>query len=226
MLTTLRNLFFPPYCKGCDSTLTGGETELCTICRHQIPETHFHTHNDPAVQKVFYGRLPLHQATSLFYFEKKGPVQKLMHHLKYKGKKKLSEFIGNWLGSQLAPLDHYRDIDVVIPVPIHPKKLRTRGYNQVTGFGQALAIHLKGDYREDVLLKSKNTKTQVFKGRFTRSDEVYGAFYINNSNDLAGKHILLVDDIITTGATLEACGIELLKIPNVRLSIATMAIAT
>jgi len=226
MLTTLKNLFFPPYCTGCNKILTGGEKELCTTCRHQIPETHFHTHNDPLVQKVFYGRLPLRLATSLFYFEKKGPVQKLLHHLKYRGKEKLSGFIGNWLGGQLARLDSYQDIDVIVPVPIHPKKLRTRGYNQVTGFGKSLAEHLHSSYRDDVLLKSKNTKTQVFKGRFTRSDEVYGAFYIKEPNDLEGKHILLVDDILTTGATLEACGIELLKIPNITLSIATMAIAT
>lgn len=225
MLKTLKNLFFPPYCKACNNVLTGGETEICTSCRHEIPETNFHTYNDPAIQKVFYGRLPLKQATSLFYFEKKGPVQKLMHHLKYKGQEKLSAFIGNWLGSQLAPLRTFQDIDVVIPVPIHPKKLRTRGYNQVAGFGRTLTIHLKSTYRDDVLLKSKNTKTQVFKGRFTRSDEVYGAFYILKADDLVGKHILLVDDILTTGATLEACGIELLKIPNITLSIATMAIA-
>lgn len=226
MLTTLKNLFFTPFCMGCNSTLTGGETELCTTCRHQIPETHFHTHNDPAVQKVFYGRLPLQLATSLFYFEKKGPVQKLLHQLKYKGKEKLSAFIGNWLGGQLATLDAYQDIDIIVPVPIHPKKLRIRGYNQVAGFGKSLSTYLNASYQDDVLLKSKNTKTQVFKGRFTRSDEVYGAFYIKEPNDLAGKHILLVDDIITTGATLEACGIELLKIPNITLSIATMAIAT
>ncbi len=226
MLSALKNLFFPTLCAACQEILGGGEHIVCTNCRHQLPETQFHRYNDQAVQKVFYGRLPISMGTALFYFEKKGPVQQLLHRLKYKGQENIGAFLGNWLGEELALDSLYATVEAIIPVPLHPKKKRKRGYNQVSAFARTLASHLHCVCREDVLLKSKNTKTQVFKGRMTRSDEVFEAFYIKPDSDLEGKHILLVDDILTTGATLEACGLELLKIPNIKLSIATMAIAT
>ncbi|TVZ52456.1 ComF family protein [Dokdonia sp. Hel_I_53] len=225
MLQSLRSLFFSKTCNCCDLDLYGTEKCICTACRLELPLTNFHTYNDSAIKKVFYGRINLQNATSLFYFEKKGPVQKLMHNLKYKGHHEISSVLGNWLGVELAKIDGYMDIDVVIPVPIHPKKKRVRGYNQVTGFGRQIAHHLNAIYRDDILLKSKNTKTQVFKGRFKRSDEVLDAFMISPYSNLEGKHILLCDDILTTGATLESCALQLLKIPNITLSIAVMAIA-
>jgi ComF family protein len=182
-------------------------------------------YNDELIQKVFYGRIMLEQATALFYFEKKGPVQALLHNLKYRGQEEISAFLGDWLGQELSQLPAYRDVDVVIPVPMHPKKRKKRGYNQVTGFAIALSKHLDATHTDHILIKSKNTKTQVFKGRFSRSDEILDAFSILENQSLAGKHILLVDDILTTGATLEACALQLLKIPKIKLSIATMAIA-
>jgi len=182
-------------------------------------------YNDATIKKVFYGRLELQLATALFYFEKKGPIQKLMHQLKYKGKEDIGQVLGDWLGTSLSTLPQYTAVDAVIPVPLHPKKMKKRGYNQVSAFAKAISMHLNASYEDSILVKSKNTQTQVFKGRFTRSDEVLNAFSITDTQRLAGKHILLLDDIITTGATLEACGIELRKIPNITLSIATMAIA-
>lgn len=225
MLQSLRSLFFPETCRCCDSELIAAEQMICTQCRHILPITDFHRYNDPSIKKVFYGRLSIHQATALFYFEKRGPVQELMHNLKYRNDEKISNKLGEWLGSELAQIEDYQTIDAVIPVPIHPKKKKIRGYNQVEGFGKALASHLSAHYVDDLLLKSKNTKTQVFKGRFTRSDEVLDAFSITQDNSLEGKHLLLCDDILTTGATLEACALQLLKIPNITLSIAVMAIA-
>tara|TARA_R110002012_G_scaffold6531_3_gene30910 strand:- start:152679 stop:153281 length:603 start_codon:yes stop_codon:yes gene_type:complete len=198
---------------------------ICTHCRHTLPLTDFHRYNDPAIKKVFYGRLNIENATALFYFEKKGPVQELMHNLKYRGQHEISGFLGAWLGEDLKILEEYSRIDAVVPVPIHPKKKRKRGYNQVEGFGKSLAKALDAHYVDDMLVKAKNTKTQVFKGRFTRSDEVLDAFSIVVNNNLEGKHILLCDDILTTGATLESCALQLLKIPNLKLSIAVMAIA-
>lgn len=225
MLQSLRSLFFPETCKSCDSELIAAENMICTHCRHTLPLTDFHRYNDPAIKKVFYGRLNIENATALFYFEKKGPVQELMHNLKYRGQHEISGFLGAWLGEDLKILEEYSRIDAVVPVPIHPKKKRKRGYNQVEGFGKSLAKALGAHYVDDVLVKSKNTKTQVFKGRFTRSDEVLDAFSIVMNSNLEGKHILLCDDILTTGATLESCALQLLKIPNIKLSIAVMAIA-
>jgi len=225
MLQSLRYFLFPKACHACSESLQASEYMICTQCRHYLPLTQFHLYNERVVQKVFYGRIMLEQATALLYFEKKGPVQSLLHNLKYNDKEEISSFLGDWLGQELAQLPSYQAIDAVIPVPIHPKKRKKRGYNQVTGFAIALAKHLEAMYVEDILIKSKNTKTQVFKGRFSRSDEVLDAFSITEYQSLEGKHILLVDDILTTGATLEACALQLLKIPKIKLSIATMAIA-
>lgn len=225
MLKSLIHLFFPEACKACGDELHAGERLLCTSCHIQMPLTDFHTYNDNSIKKVFYGRIKIENATALFYFEKRGPVQELMHNLKYRGTASVSSYLGNWLGEELKGLQSYSNVDVIIPVPIHPKKKKVRGYNQVEGFAKALGLHLDATYVDSILLKSKNTKTQVFKGRFTRSDETLKAFYIQNYKKLAGKHILLCDDILTTGATLEACALQLFKIPNIKLSIAVMAIA-
>ena len=148
-----------------------------------------------------------------------------MHNLKYRGDQKISSFLGSWLGAELSQNSNYDKIDLVVPVPIHPKKKRKRGYNQVDGFAVSLATELKTNYSLSLLTKSKNTKTQVFKGRFTRSDEVFEAFSVKDTEQYNEQHILLVDDILTTGATIEACAIQLLKIPNIKLSVAVMAIA-
>lgn len=225
MLQSLQDLFFPQSCKSCSKHLRHYEHFICTNCRHHLPLTNFHKNNDNTIQKLFYGRLNLVNATSLFHFEKRGGVQQLMHNLKYRGDQKISSFLGEWLGHELALDKNYQDIDIVVPVPIHPKKKRTRGYNQVDGFAKAIATHLNASYESTILTKSKNTKTQVFKGRYTRSDEVFEAFSVLNTSYHNGSHILLVDDILTTGATIEACAIQLLKIPNIKLSVAVMAIA-
>ena len=118
MLRSLRSLFFPETCKSCDFELHGNEVMLCTSCRHELPLTDFHRYNDPAIKKVFYGRLDINQATALFYFEKRGPVQELMHNLKYRGHEDISGFLGNWLGEDLKTIPSYTSVDVVIPVPL------------------------------------------------------------------------------------------------------------
>ena len=198
---------------------------ICTQCRHTLPLTDLHRYNDPAIKKVFYGRLNLEEATALFYFEKKGPVQELLHNLKYRGHEDIGRFFGEWLGAELATVEAYKHIDVVIPVPLYKSKLRKRGYNQVAKFAKEIANALHADYNDTVLIKIKSTKTQVFKGRLTRWNDDGALFDISENKSLEGKHILLVDDIITTGATVEACATVLLKIDNIKLSLATMAIA-
>jgi len=186
--------------------------------------TNFHFENSETVKKTVYGRVKLENATALFHFSKKGMVQQLLHNLKYRGHEQIGSFLGQWLGQELSTLDAYGAIDVVIPVPLHRSKLRKRGYNQVAKFGKEIAKALNAEYNESVLIKTKSTKTQVFKKRLLRWNDK-ALFDISENQSLKGKHILLVDDIITTGATVEACALVLLKIDNITLSVATMAIA-
>ena len=225
MLKDLVNIFFPKICEACKSPLRDNESVVCTICRHDLPITNFHFENSEAVKKVLYGRVKLENATALLHFSKKGIVQELLHNLKYRGHEDIGVFFGQWLGGEIKTVMAYNSIDVVIPVPLHKRKLRKRGYNQVTKFGIAISEALQCDFSESCLVKTKHVKTQVFKDRITRFDDANTRFTLQNSEQLTGKHILLVDDIITTGATIEACTLLLSAIEGVKISVATMAIA-
>ena len=225
MLKSIVNLFFPKVCNACNNLLNDNEDTICLDCRHDLPVTNFHFDNNESVKKVLYGRVEVENATALFRFEKKGNVQRLIHNLKYKGHEHIGFVLGNWLGGELKTLDPYNDVDVVIPVPLHKNKLKTRGFNQVAKFGKQIAEALHADYFEDVLLKVTNTKSQVNKKRLARWNNNEELFTLENKMKIENKHILIVDDIITTGATLEACISVLNQAENVKISIATMAIA-
>lgn len=225
MLKSIINLFFPKVCYACHNLLNDNEDTICMDCRHDLPITNFHFDNNDSVAKVLYGRAKIENGTALFRFEKKGNVQRLIHNLKYKDHEHIGFVLGNWLGGELKTLESYKNIDVVIPVPLHKNKLKKRGYNQVALFGQQVAEALNVDYLDDVLVKVTNTKSQVNKkrlARWTNSDEL---FTLKNIEAIDNKHILVVDDIITTGATLEACISVLNQAKNIKISIATMAIA-
>ena len=209
---------------GCNAILSDNEEFICTSCRHKLPLTNFHLNDDTSIEKIFYGRVQIENATSLLRFQKKGIVQNLLHNLKYRKQEKIGKYLGSWLGHQLKNLDKYQSIDAVVPVPIHKMKLRKRGYNQVSKFGREIADILKTDYIDDVLIKTSSTKTQVFKKRLSRWQDSNDMLSLKNKHKISGKHILLVDDIITTGSTLEACSNVLLQAPDIKISIATMAI--
>lgn len=225
MLTNLLNLFFPKVCYACLSCLNDFEQDVCTSCRHDLPVTNFHNNGDTHVLDVFYGRSKIENATALLYFEKKGIVQQLIHNLKYRNHERVGEFLGSWLGEELKSLDGYRHIDAVIPVPLHKNKLKKRGYNQVDKFAQEIAHALNVKYINNVLTKITNTSSQVNKKRLSRWYSKGEQFALQNGEELSNKHILLVDDIITTGATIEACIQVLQKAKNVKISVASMAIA-
>ncbi len=218
------NLLYPKLCYSCESTLKTNEYILCTSCLHELPIADHHLEKDNPVEKIFYGRIPVENATSLLLFEKKGMVQKLIHNLKYRGHKEIGPFLGTWLGSELKEIPAWQKITIVIPVPLHRKKLRIRGFNQVAGFGEEIAKALEIPYREDLLLKITATKTQTIKKRLARWGTIDETFVINDPGALENAHVLLVDDLVTTGATLEACAHKLLQIPNLKISIATMAV--
>ncbi len=220
------NLFFPKVCEACKCVLKDNEATICTLCRHDLPVTSFHLDGKEDVKKILYGRVQLEQATSLLHFSKKSIVQQLLHSLKYKGHEEISRFFGKWLGAELSGLKAYEGVDVVVPVPLHKSKQRQRGYNQVALFGKEIAKALNVAYNDKILVKTSASKTQVFKNRTKRTnnnDKL--VFSIQDKAQLKDKHVLIVDDIITTGATIEACASQLHSIEGVKISLATIAIA-
>jgi len=228
MFKDLIQLLFPASCYACGYRLNDNEKGICTTCRHNLPVTNFHNIKENAVTKTFYGRVKLEHATSLFWFHKKGLIQHLLHNLKYKGHEEIGQILGQWLGYELKNSPFYSRIDVVIPVPLHKSKLRKRGYNQVTKFGKEIACALDAKFMDTILLKTTNTSTQVFKSRFARWDSKTEIFSTSDTSYINNKHVLLVDDIITTGATIESCAEALINNQShqkFKLSVASMAIA-
>ncbi|MFD2600660.1 ComF family protein [Flavobacterium suzhouense] len=167
----------------------------------------------------------MEHASSVVYFHKEGIVQGLIHNLKYRGKEEIGSMMGQWYVHDLKEIEALKDVTEVVPVPLHKKRLRERGYNQVEGFGKALAEGLGKNYNEDILLRTHYTKTQTKKNLAARAEIINESFDVTPTDSDNGKHFLLVDDVITTGATLEACGKALLRIPGAKVSIITMAYA-
>jgi ComF family protein len=225
MFKAIIDLFFPKVCYACHEVLNDHEQDICTDCRNNLPVTNFHFHKDNNVSKVFYARVKVEYGTALFRFEKKGLVQQLIHNLKYKGQESIGVFLGDWLGGELKTVKEYSEIDIVIPVPLHKNKLKKRGYNQVAQFAEHIASALNVKYIDNVLLKVTNTDSQVLKSRFARWTSNEELFTLQNKSTIANKHILLVDDLITTGATMEACINVLNQAKNIKISVACMAIA-
>ena len=219
------NLFFPKICQVCHKSLMKGENILCIRCLYMLPRTNFHWHENNPISRIFWGRADIHAATSYLFFNKGGGVQKIIHQLKYKGNIETGKYLGELFGKDLVKSKLYNDVGFIIPVPLHSKKLHKRGFNQSEiisdGIGKAMRIKVISD----LLLRLEHTETQTKKARYVRWENVKGKFGILNSERFEGKHLLLIDDVLTTGATLEACAQTLLEIPNVKVSMATLAYA-
>jgi len=190
-----------------------------------MPLTQYHLDPKNQAVKKFYGKIDIQFAAAFLYFNKKGMVQELIHNLKYKGHEEIGTVLGNWYAEDLREIQLAIPFDVVIPVPLHPKKFKERGYNQVTTFGKALAEGLKIPYNDSVLYRKKYSKTQSKKNLLGRSENIENIFDAVLTEENQNKHFLIVDDVLTTGATLEACSRALLKIPGAKLSIVCMAMA-
>ena len=225
MFESIINLFFPKVCSGCSSFLLSNENVICTVCRHDIPLTNHHLNPENDAFKKFYGRIPVVHTSALFYFHKKGIVQELIHNLKYKGHEEIGTILGEWYAEDLKTIDLLQSVDEIIPVPLHRRKLKERGYNQVTAFGTALSSSLNIDYNDTILVRNVYSKTQSKKNLLGRTEGIESTFDVSFTEKNHNKHFLLIDDVITTGATLEACSRALLKIPGAKISIVCMAMA-
>lgn len=217
------DLFFPAICLTCKNQLQPNESHICTFCRHDLPLTNFTSKPDNPIEKLFQGRSLIQDATALFFFHKKGKVQELIHQLKYRNRQEIGEFLGYWLGEDIKLSNRFNSIDYIVPVPIHPKKLKKRGYNQLSTFGKALSKSNPSLYVENNLIKIDSTETQTRKSKNERWINVQNHFKLQDPVCFENSHVLLIDDVITTGATLEACANQLLKCKNITISIAVMA---
>jgi ComF family protein len=225
MFKNIINLFFPPVCAGCHSFLLSNENVICTVCRHNIPLTNHHLNSDNEAFKKFYGRIPVEHTSALLYFHQKGIVQELIHNLKYKGQEQIGTVLGEWYAEDLKKLEILTTVDEIIPVPLHKRKLRERGYNQVTNFGTTISISLGISYNPNLLVRNIYSKTQSKKNLVNRSEGIDTVFDVVFTEKDHNKHFLLIDDVLTTGSTLEACSHALLKIPGAKISIVCMAMA-
>jgi ComF family protein len=216
---SLTHLFFPQVCYGCGSDLVSDEQLLCLHCLHQLPYTGFHLHTDNPVERIFWGRLPIVQAAGIFYLTKDSMLERLMYQLKYKGKKEVGTYCGQLIGRAIRGTS-FCDVDALIPLPLFPAKERKRGYNQAT---LVCEVIYKPVWKNAVQ-RVTGTQTQTKKNRIERWENMKGRFNISHAASLSGRHVLLVDDVITTGATLEACGNELAE-AGARVSIITLGYA-
>jgi ComF family protein len=198
---------------------------LCLKCTYDLPYTDFHLQTDNIVARQFWGKLNVQAVYSMLYFTKGGKVQTLMHQFKYKGVHQIGNLLGNIAGEQLTKNATFNSVDYIIPVPLHASRLKKRGYNQSACFAEGLSQPLNAELEVNNLVRIKATATQTHRSRFSRFENMQEVFRVLFPDKLENKHILLVDDIVTTGSTLEACGVELLKIEGVKLSIATIAYA-
>ncbi len=221
ILNHINKILIPLGCFGCNAPMRKGERLICTVCRNQLPLTEYNYTDENPVDRIFYGRIDIRKANSFLFFTQNGIVKNIIHHLKYKNQEQIGTFFGDWYAQLIK---ERLEIDIVVPVPLHKKKLKKRGYNQVTLFGKQLAHHLNAEYNENVLLKTANTKTLTKKNRFSRWKANQDLYKLIDSEYISGKTILLVDDVITTGATIEACAIALKKAKEVTIYVATIAV--
>jgi ComF family protein len=219
------SLVYPHYCEGCLGTLVKGEDLLCTKCLSDLPRTDMHLDPDNALATRLRGRIPVKVAAAFLHFRKKGKVQRLLHALKYRNRPEIGYKLGYVFGREIASSGFSDGFDLIIPVPLHPARLRIRGYNQSDEWARGLsdATGIPNDPR--IMRRVRNTKTQTKRSRISRWENVSDVFAIINMDAVQGRHILLVDDVVTTGATLEACGQTLLNAGCASLGIACIAMA-
>lgn len=225
IVQSFSHLFFPHSCAGCGNDLISEGQLLCIKCNSELPFTDFELHQANPVEKNFWGRVTIQHGTSLLYFTKDSVLQNLMHLFKYKGKKEIGLYFGKMMGNAILKSGRFQNIDALIPLPLFPSKEKKRGYNQAMVLCEGVSEILHLPILKNAVIRTVVTETQTQKNRIERWQNIDGKFEIKDSLDLKDKHILLIDDVTTTGATLEACAMELISGENVKVSIATFACA-
>lgn len=221
----LLKLIYPEVCHGCDKLLVKGEAVICVSCLHELPYTFHHDTQTNEMDRKFYGLIPISFCLSMLYFHKTGIVQQLIHSLKYKNKQEIGSFLGKLYADDIKKYEKINSITHIIPVPLHKKRLAERGYNQIDTFCETIGHELGIPVEKKILFRNRYSKSQTKKSKSERASIKDSLFAINGYEHLTTPHFLLVDDVITSGATIEACAKELLKIPNAIVSILTIAYA-
>ncbi|QNL50885.1 ComF family protein [Olivibacter sp. SDN3] len=216
------SLFYPDLCVGCNTFLYDHEQLICSYCWYNLPVTNFHRDSENASAKQLWGRVKLKNVASYLYFGKGSNVQQILHHLKYFSKPKIGLMLGEEYGKMLSRTD-FNTAEIIVPVPLHPKKMKTRGYNQSAYFGEGMSTSMNIPMIIDNLIRHTLAESQTTKKRYERYENMRTIFKVKQPEVFADKHILLVDDVLTTGATIEACAQQLLEIPGVKVSVATLA---
>jgi len=226
LLNDFKHLFYPHICAGCGTDILADDNMLCAKCFVNLPATLYAQYANNPIEKIFSGRLNIEAAHAEFYFAKESLIQHLVHQLKYKSNKEIGIFLGEMMGRSIIKSNRFKPVDALIPLPMYPDKERKRGYNQAAVICEGMSRVMNVPVYNQVLIRGRFTETQTKKHRAERWENVEGSFAIKNEDRIRGKHLLLVDDVITTGATLEASGTRLLKTEGVKLSIATLTTAT
>ena len=225
-LTDFVALFYPKYCYECKRTLAEGENYFCSHCLSNLPKTNFHTQKNNPLEMVFAGRVPVFRAVAFCFFKKGNMMQNIVHKLKYKGNKEIGTYLGYIFGLYLIENEDIKTIDIIIPIPLHTKKLQKRGYNQSEYIAKGMAKAMSKPIDDTSLIRVVDTSTQTKKTRYARWENTSDIFQLTAPEKLTGKHILLVDDIITTGATIESAAQQLMQLKEIKISVACLGFAT
>jgi ComF family protein len=225
MFKDFLSLVFPDNCVACNEALNKGEITLCSSCQYLLPKTNSHLTSENELNKRFWGRVDIKFALSYLKFVKGGMVQKILYNIKYAGNKEAARVLGKWYGHDLYLSDYQKQFDLLLPIPLHARKLKKRSFNQSSFFAEGLSESLKVESSDNTLIRISERTSQTNKGRFERWQNVDGIYKINNTSNIKEKRILLIDDVITTGATFESCAVELFKNGAKEVSIVVIASA-
>lgn len=222
-LKQMADLIYPPLCVSCGLMRPLDRHIFCLECLQQLPETGYHLHEQNPFTSHFAGRVRLQAGASFLYFSRGGGTQRMLHQIKYNNQPDLITVIGRWYGRQLLQAPLWQGIDAVVPVPLHWKKQRKRGYNQSAVFGEAIADVINTPCYARALLRITHDRSLTGMNRLQRIQTIGSAFAVAKPAQVKDKHILLVDDVLTTGATLEACALALEKLPVASIRMVTIA---